>query len=141
MRKSAFRRVANFLYGEQSVLVKLTRKPYTTCMSNVTQMTGYDPLRRARAQFVKTAIDNDDRSVRYIAGRIGINHTSLADRVKGKVAFSVEDLEGIAYVLKRDPMQFIREYLAVGPEGLEPPASSVKSRELAEVLPFPSRAS
>lgn len=110
-------------------------------MSNVTQMTGHDPQRRARAEFVKTAIDNDDRSIRYMAARIGINHTSLADRLKGRVAFTAEDLEGIAHVLKRDPVEFYRDYISVGPEGLEPPASSVKSRALAEVLPFPSRAS
>lgn len=109
-------------------------------MSNVTQMTSHDPQRGARAEFVKTAIDNDDRSIRYMAARIGINHTSLADRLKGRVAFTAEDLEGIAHVLKRDPVEFYREYIAVGPDGLEPPTSSVKSRGLAEILPFQRKA-
>lgn len=92
---------------------------YTLGMSNVTPIRTVDPVRRNRAEFVKQAIENDDRSIRYIAGRIALNHSSLADRLKGKVAFTAEDIEGIAHVLKRDPVDFYRAYLAAkdGPNG------------------------
>lgn len=81
-------------------------------MSNVTAIRALDPIRSARASFVKDAIDNDDRSVRYIAGRLGISATAMNDRVKGKVSFLAEDIEGIAHILKRDPVKFFADYLA-----------------------------
>lgn len=71
-------------------------------------------LRRARAAFIKALLDEDDRSVRYVAGKIGISNTALGDRLKGKVAFLADELEPIARILKIDPVQFYAAYLAAG---------------------------
>ncbi len=109
-------------------------------MSNVTQINTPDPQRQARADYIAQQLKTDGRSARYVAAHIGLNHTSLGDRLKGRVPFNVEDLEGIARVLKRDPVDLYRAYISVGLEGFDPPASSVESRELADVLPFRKRA-
>lgn len=71
-----------------------------------------DHVRAARAHFVAEAIDNDDRSHRWVAQQIGISHSALGERVKGRVSFTAEDIEGIARILKRDPVEFYGEYLA-----------------------------
>lgn len=86
-------------------------------MSNITQIAPADPQRQARAEFIAAQLEADGRSVRYVAGNIGINHTSLGDRLKGRVAFTVEDIEAIARVLKRDPVRFFAEYIAANPHG------------------------
>ena len=90
-------------------------------MDNISHLPAVDPIRQARADFVATAIEDDGRSRRFVATRIGVNPSSLGDRLKGRVAFTAEDIEGIAHVLKRDPVEFYRAYLAAtnGPEGNE----------------------
>lgn len=110
-------------------------------MTNISHLPAPDARRQARADFVKNAIELEERSVRYVAIRAGISPASLGDRLKGRIAFTADDLEGIAHVLKRDPVEFYRDYISVGLDGLEPPTISVKSRELADVIPFPARAS
>lgn len=105
--------------------------------SNVTPIA--DPahiLRRARGAYVKQLLDDDDRSMRYVASRIGISPTSMADRCKGKVPFLADELEEIASVLKMDAVKFYAEYISVGSGGFEPPTSSVESRGLAPVTPI-----
>ena len=90
-------------------------------------------LRRARGAFVKSRIEEDDRSARYVAGRIGINPSSMSERLRGKSPFLADELEGIALVLKIDPVEFYRDYIAVGPAGIEPTTSTVISGHLAPV--------
>lgn len=72
--------------------------------------------RRARAAFVKAAIEDDDRSDRYVAIRAGISTSAFSDRLKGRVAFLADELEDIAHVLKLDPVDFYRDYIAAGTE-------------------------
>lgn len=112
----------------------MTRNPYTDGMTNVTALPKLDPTRVARAAFVKNAIEADDRSIRYVAGRTGINPTSLGDRIRGHVAFTAEDIEAVAVVLKRDPVDFFRDYLAAGhAPAADPSAMSVKAGRFAQV--------
>lgn len=80
-------------------------------MGNIAHIQHLDPRRVARAQFVKSAIADDHRSQRYVAGSIGLPASSLTDRLVGRVAFTAEDIEGIARVLKRDPVEFYRDYI------------------------------
>jgi hypothetical protein len=108
-------------------------------MSNVTHLPAPDPRRQARADFVAHAIQLEERSVRFVANKIGLSPVSLGDRLKGRIAFSAEDLEGIAQVVREDPLKFIARYLAVGSDGFEPPTSSVKTRSFGEVLTFRAR--
>lgn len=120
--KQRFGRVASFPARSNRLLVILTGMSYTHGMTNVTQLKFADPTRRARADFIKLEIEKQDRSVRYVAGKIGVNHTSLGDRLKGKVPFTAEDIERIASVLRRDPVSFYREYLAASvDEGVKLP--------------------
>lgn len=70
-------------------------------------------LRRARAAFVKNLLEEDGRSARYVAGRIGISHSSMSERLRGKSPFLADELEGIAGVLKLDPVDFYREYISI----------------------------
>lgn len=120
--------------------------PYTDAMTSIaTVVPLHEPghqLRRARGEFVKSLFEADGRSARYVAGRIGISNSALSDRLKGKAPFLADELELIAVVLKVDPVDFYRDYRAVGPEGLEPPASSVKSGRFAELIigPWPTAA-
>lgn len=95
--------------------------------------------RRARGEFIKDLIDREDRSVRYVAIKAGISPTSMGDRVKGKAPFLLDELESIAAVLRLDPVELYKDYIAVGSVGLDPTTSSVESRELAVVLPFARR--
>jgi hypothetical protein len=98
-------------------------------------------LRRARGAFVKSLIDAEDRSVRYVAQKAGINPTSMGERLKGQSPFLADELEAIAEVVRMDPDEFYKRYRTVGSEGFEPPTDSVKSREFAGVvLPFARKA-
>lgn len=99
--------------------------------SNVTQIVDDGrALRRARGQFVKELLEEDGRSARYVAGRIGLNPTSMSDRLRGKAPFLADELEGIARVLKMQPVEFYARYIAVGPTGLEPMTSTVEEWRL-----------
>ena len=115
----------------------MTGNLYTERMnsqSNVTQIAdAAHILRRARGQFVKTLIEEDGRSARYIALKIGVSPSSMGERLRGKAPFLADELESIARSLKLTPGDFYSRYISVGPEGLEPPTSSVKTRGLATV--------
>lgn len=51
---------------------------------------------------------------------MGINHTVLASRMKGETPFLADEIESIAELLKRDAVDFYREYLSVGTIAPEP---------------------
>lgn len=113
-----------------------------TSQGNVTPLV--DPgrlLRRARGQFVKNLFDEDGRSARYVAGQIGLNPTSMSDRLRGQAPFLADELESIARVLKMNPVDFYAQYISVGPTGFEPMTSTVeeprfKPEHDADILPF-----
>lgn len=88
-----------------------------------------DEVRSARAAFVRDALKSERWSVRAAALAIGTNHTSLGARVKGETAFFAEDIESIAILLKRNPVEFYAEYLAAdtknGPASEETEPSDV----------------
>ena len=81
--------------------------------------------RFARASFVGNALKSERWSTRQAALALGMSHSSLGDRLKGNTSFLAEDIEDIATLLKRDPVEFYADYLAVGPTGLEPMTSTV----------------
>lgn len=93
------------------MLVILTGIPYSVGMAIASKSAAIDPAREERASYVLSQIKGEDRSVRYVAQRIGLPASSLGDRLRGKVAFTAEDIESIARVLRRDPVNFYREYL------------------------------
>lgn len=97
-------------------------------------------LRKARGQFVDYLIKTDDRSARYVALQIGLNPTSMGERLHGKSPFLADELEDIARVLKIDPVDFYRDYIAVGLVGVGPTASTVEYGRLADILPFARKA-
>ena len=45
--------------------------------------------------------------------------------MKGDTAFLADELEGIARLLRRDPVGLYADYLTVGPAGIEPTTSTV----------------
>lgn len=108
-----------------------------TSQSNVTPiLDDAQRIRRARGAFVKSLIDAEDRSARYIATRIGISPTSMSERLRGKAPFLADELEGIARALKMDPADFYSQYISVGPDGFEPTTSTVEYRRLAQITPL-----
>ncbi len=83
-------------------------------------------LRRARGEFVKSVIvDEHERSARFVAVRMGVSPSTMGERLNGKSPFLADELEGIAHVLKIDPVEFYRQYISVGLDGFEPPTSTV----------------
>jgi hypothetical protein len=85
-----------------------------TIQSNVTPFADEARLiRRARGAFVKSLIDQEERSARFVAIRIGLNPTSMGERLKGKSPFLADELEGIARVLRIDPVEFYTRYISV----------------------------
>ena len=89
-------------------------------MSSQANVTPISPeprnLRQARGAFVKAAIDDEERTARFVALRIGIAPSSMSERLKGKSPFLADELESIARVLRRDPIDFYRAYITVGTE-------------------------
>lgn len=45
---------------------------------------------------------------------LGTNHTSLGSRLRAETSFLAEEIESIAVLLKRDPIEFYAAYLAAG---------------------------
>ncbi|MEV4959012.1 helix-turn-helix domain-containing protein, partial [Microbacterium sp. LMB2-1.2] len=70
-------------------------------------------LRQARGAFVKSLIDQEERSARFVAVRIGLSASSMGERLKGKSPFLADELENIARVLRLDPVAFYAQYIAV----------------------------
>ncbi|WP_431862981.1 hypothetical protein [Microbacterium algeriense] len=91
-------------------------------MTNIasTDLSQRDVIRSARAAFVRDALKSERWSVRAAALAIGTNHTSLGARVKGDTAFFAEDIESIAILLKRNPIEFYGEYLRAGSDDSDP---------------------
>ncbi|MEU4016222.1 hypothetical protein AB0E56_13265 [Microbacterium sp. NPDC028030] len=89
--------------------------------SNVTPLrNAARDLRRARGEFVEALIKADDRSNRYVALQIGLNPTSMGERLRGKSPFLADELENIARVLKMDPIDFYSRYISVTADGTDP---------------------
>lgn len=79
-----------------------------------------------------------------IARAIGLQQADVSKRINGRVQWKGHELGLVANLLGVSVSKLYGETdgdmpPAVGPEGLEPPTDSVKSRELAEVLPFRQR--
>lgn len=73
-------------------------------------------LRRARGAFVRSVIvDENERSARYVAMKIGLNSSSMSERLRGKSPFLADELEGIAQALRIDPVGFYARYIATTP--------------------------
>ena len=96
--------------------------------------------RLARAAFIKDLIEAEDRSVRYVALKIGLSPTTLGERLSGKNAFLADEIEVIAPIVRRTPVGLYSEYVAVGLGGLEPPTSTVEYGRFATVTPIRSAA-
>lgn len=98
-------------------------------MATVTPLRDNSDLNRAaRAAFVHDALKSERWSIRQAALAIGLTHSVLASRANGTTAFLADELEQIAGLLKRDPVEFYAEYIAVGRAGFEPATSTVESR-------------
>lgn len=81
--------------------------------SNVTPIRDAARIQRqARGAYVKNLITADGRSARYVAINIGLNPTSMGERLSGKTAFLADELEEIARVLKIEPLEFYAGYIA-----------------------------
>ena len=106
-------------------------------------------LRRARGAYVKSVIvDEHERSARFVATRIGLSPSSMGERLKGKSPFLADELEGIARVLRIDPVDFYRHYIAVdahwSPDGSNPRTLVPKVAGSipvggTNIVPFPTR--
>lgn len=111
-------------------------------------MTAHDAIRSTRGAFVHAELKAERWSIRSAALAIGTSHTALGARVKGEIPFSAEEIESLAHLLKRDPIDFYAAYLRAGeddhagprPGGgaglrnvymLENPGLSVKVRQFA----------
>lgn len=73
-----------------------------------------DASRVARAAFVRKSLKAERWSTRAAAAAMGTNHTSLGNRLKALTPFFAEDIEAIALILKRNPVEFYGAYLAAG---------------------------
>jgi hypothetical protein len=119
-------------------------------------------LQRARAAHLRDLLE--PWSVRRLEARTGIGRGTLQTRLAGQTELAMSDIELLAPVIRMTPEELFAELRSVdvtvptgggvnflgvtplhrgwkvGPEGLEPPASSVKSGELAEVIvgPWPT---
>ncbi|MBG9885727.1 hypothetical protein ABE10_03815 [Bacillus toyonensis] len=84
-------------------------------------------LRRARGEFVKSVIiDEHERSARFVAVRMGLSPSSMSERLAGKSPFLADELEGIARVLRIDPVEFYSRYIAVS---LDSPSPAPANRQ------------
>jgi len=120
---------------------------YTQAMSNVTNLRpDGDAIRTTRAKHIHGLLSDERWSIRQASIRLGMNNSVLASRVKGETAFLADELEHLARLLKRDPVEFYAEYLSAGaPENTGPGGSVTglyrrKSQNSgATITPFPTR--
>lgn len=68
-------------------------------------------LREIRGAFVRHALSSERWSARKAAGELNMSHTALSDRFNGNVSFLAEDIADIARLLRRDPVDFYRDFL------------------------------
>lgn len=95
--------------------------------ANVTHLHSAEQRTRiARASFVEDALRSQRWSTRAAAMRLGMSHTALGDRLKGKVAFLADDIEALANVLERDPGAFFLDYIRASDAPTAPSTSSAE---------------
>lgn len=99
-----------------------------TSIAHIETASAKRDLRVARGSFIRQLIESEDRSVRYVAKKIGISPTTLAERLAGKNSFLADEIEALAPVLGKTPVVLYSEYVGVGPTGIEPMTSTVKVR-------------
>lgn len=87
-----------------------------------------DSARAARAAHIHGLLKGERWSVRAAALAMGIGPSVFATRMNGSTAFLADELEMIARLLKRDPVEFYAEYLAIGADGAEPTTQTVEDR-------------
>lgn len=78
---------------------------------------------------MKSLIDQEERSARFVAIRIGLNPTSMGERLKGKSPFLADELEAIARVLRIDPIEFYAKYISVSAFDGEPAAANQRTSD------------
>jgi len=88
-------------------------------------------------------------SIKQLSVRLGVDSTGLSKKLKGERGWALAEIVAIADALDTTVAYLVGEAESprpggpdggsVGSEGFDPPASSVKSRQLAEVLPFVRR--
>lgn len=106
-----------------TILDRLTRMSYTQGMSNITELrSAHDLTQTRRAAFVRESLTDERWSIRQAAMAIGMSHTALGSRCKGETGFLADELEAIAGLLKREPVEFYADYLAAGGAGHSGPA-------------------
>jgi len=116
-------------------------------MSNVTNLRpDGDATRTMRAKHIHGLLSDERWSIRQASMRLGMNNSVLATRMSGATPFLADELEKLAVLLKRDPVEFYAEYLRAGtPENTGPGGSVTglyrrKSQNSgATILPFPTR--
>ena len=97
-----------------------------TSTNNVTDIRPEaDVVRADRASHIHGLLKSERWSIRQAALRLQMNNSVLASRMSGATPFLADELEGIARLLKRDPVEFYAEYLKVGLGGIEPPTITV----------------
>ena len=96
-----------------------------TSVAHINAASSRRDVRLARASFIRGLIEAEDRSVRYVATKIGLSPSTLGERLSGKNAFLADELEALAPIVRMTPVGLYAEYIAVGPAGLEPTASTV----------------
>jgi hypothetical protein len=137
-RKHQKRRVASIAVTRTGDVYKVTGNPYTGGMataSNVTPIrTEAQRVRALRGAFVEAALREERWTIRQASIRLGLSNTALGDRVKGRVSFLAEDIEDIAELLKREPVEFYSAYLAAKDGHDEPSEATQINRESQDSL-------
>ena len=105
-------------------------------------LTAREETRVARAAFVHAALKAERWSVRAAAMAMGTSHTSLGARLKGETAFLADDIESVALLLKRDPIEFYGEYIRAGSDDFNPrtlvPKVAGSTPVGGTLIPFPT---
>ena len=92
-----------------------------------------DDVRVARAKFIHGLLSDERWSISKAALSLGMNKSVLASRMKGETAFLADELEGIAGLLRMDPVRLYADYLAV-PRGFEPGAANQRTSDYKAVV-------
>lgn len=107
-------------------------------MTILSQTGSNSDYRLARGAFVRDALKAERWSIRAAAMVIGMSNTALSDRCRARAPFLAEDIEAIAIILKRDPVEFYGAYLRAGtkkgPTSEETGPQSEKAPQTGESL-------
>ena len=76
--------------------------------------------RQARAAFVHLSLKEDRWSIRQAALALGMSHTALSSRLRADTAFLADEIEGLAHLLRRDPVDYFRLYIEAGTQKAAP---------------------